>query len=176
MAAPSAILDELASTEPSVETTTNLEPSAMDGTVCPAMLHIVAPQPKCPIAFGTDSLAEHAFDPPPVQPMPTGAAVEDPASLELDVDLAAGVNTMVISGPTTGTGDQPLEGTVAQEAAKPEVVHPPPPARPTLARSYSTRSSPFGRPVKTRIEKRKRTPQACERCRQRKTKVRVHSV
>ena len=168
MAAPPMIVDELASTELSAAPSAAPEAPASDGTICPAMLHIVAPQPKRPITFGTGGLAEHAFVPP--------AGAGNPEPIEPDTDLAAGVDIMAISKPTiTGSRLPRADAVSVQKPAKPDVFHPPPPPRPT--RSYSTRSlsSPFGRPKKTRTERGKRTPQACERCRYRKTKVRAPS-
>ena len=142
----------------------------MDGTINPALLQITAPQPMQLIAFGTAGLAEHAFVPPAVQPMPTSA--KNTEKIEPDTELSAGVDTLAISEPTPASSQPPRKSVVsAPKPARPSVVRPPPPPRPTVTRSYSTRSSPFGRPIKTRTERGKRTPQACERCRYRKMKV-----
>ncbi|EPT04125.1 hypothetical protein FOMPIDRAFT_1014456 [Fomitopsis schrenkii] len=163
MAAPSATHDELASTGPFVKPA---PAPPMDGTLCPSMLYVVAPQLTRPIAFGAGGLAGHAFVPPAVQPMPASASDQVPA--EADNDLAAGVETMAISRSATASSQPQRPRAVATQKAAKLNIRPPRPPRPT--RSCPGPALPLGRPVRTRREIGKRTPQACERCRYMKTK------
>ena len=165
MTAPSTMHDELASTG------STAPPTAPEyhvvGTIRPEMLHMIAPQSTQPIAFGGGGLVEHAFVPPAVQHMPKDSS--DPVVSRADIKFPSSAGTMVISWPAI-VDSQPHR---SQGSTK----SPPRPPRPSKSESRVGTAPPAQsrRPMWTRVEKSRRTAQACEGCRDRKLKVRAPS-
>lgn len=137
-------------------------PQAPTDTICPSLLQIAAPQPMQPITFGTGILAGQTFHGLAVSSQLPN--VEPGTGLDA-VDATAGLSdsSPINSRPQDVT---PIADAAIQDAMKRGSLSLPlPPLRSKAVISHA--STP------RRVEKGKRTPQACERCRIRKTKVRT---
>ncbi|KAH9832961.1 uncharacterized protein C8Q71DRAFT_245991 [Rhodofomes roseus] len=151
---------ELASSNSSMSPPSASAPSeVVDGTICPSLLQIVAPQPRRPVTFSVENLADDACHEangrprsadagprPELDAVPSSAGLSSPRQLDrIRSDFT----------PTLGSEAQSVVDRIKR------LVPPPLPSRSSI--------TSLVRPGR-RIEKGKRTPQACERCRIRKTK------